>query len=231
MEQNKYNNKTLGEIVAEDFRSAAIFSEAGIDFCCGGKKSLQQACDEKNLNMDRLVDKLNLLAQTPINQTQNFNEWGLDFLIDYIVNTHHKYVTKTLPGLLYYTQKIAQVHGSHHLELIEVNDLFGKINDELQQHLYNEENVLFPAIKNALTSPSSENRSRIESEISRMNGEHEFAGNAMDRINLLTMGYIIPKDACSTYQVTLNMLKQFEDDLHIHVHLENNILFPKSLKL
>lgn len=231
MAHSNYGNQLLGNLVADDFRTAEIFKNAGIDFCCGGKKTLQEACLEKGIPTGTLVEQIEELSLTTAAPGQNFKEWPLDFLADYIVNTHHKYVQKTLPELLFYTQKIADVHGSHHPELLKVAALFSQINTELIQHLAQEEKVLFPAIREALTSNSSEARQIILSEITRMNGEHEFAGGAMDTINELTQGYTLPADACSTYEVTLKLLSQFEDDLHIHVHLENNILFPKALNL
>jgi len=177
------------------------------------------------------IQQLETLAQTPVSGAMNFKEWELSFLSDYIINTHHKFVLKNLPELVFYTQKIAAVHGDHHPELIEVAELFTNINEELLQHLKNEEEVLFPAIKLAASNITPEVKSTIVSEITRMNGEHEFAGGAMDKINVLTNNYLIPEDACNTYRVSLKLLEQFEDDLHIHVHLENNILFPKALKL
>lgn len=222
---------SIGAIVANDFRAAAIFKEAGIDFCCGGNKSLTNACLESGANAQELAAKIKELELTPVSGNQNFKEWDLGFLCDYIVNTHHKFVLKTLPELVFYTQKIANVHGDHHPELIEVASLFTKINEELLQHLKNEEEVLFPAIKEAANNTSPAVKSTIISEITRMQGEHEFAGGAMDKINVLTNNYLIPVDACNTYRVSLKLLEQFEDDLHIHVHLENNILYPKALKL
>lgn len=222
---------TIGEIVANDFRAASMFKEAGIDFCCGGNKSLSVACKEKGADESLLIQQLETLAQTPVSGAMNFKEWDLSFLSDYIVNTHHKFVLKNLPELVFYTQKIANVHGEHHPELLEVASLFTKINEELLQHLKNEEEVLFPAIKEAEKNASAEVKATIVSEITRMQGEHEFAGGAMDKINVLTHNYFIPEDACNTYRVSLKLLEQFEDDLHIHVHLENNILYPKALKL
>lgn len=222
---------TIGEIVANDFRAASIFKEAGIDFCCGGNKTLLKACNEKGADVSHLVHQLETLAQTPLSGAMNFNEWNLSFLSDYIMNTHHKFVLKNLPELVFYTQKIANVHGDHHPELLEVASLFTKINEELLQHLKNEEEVLFPAIKAAEKNATPQVKSTIISEIERMQGEHEFAGGAMDKINVLTNNYLIPEDACNTYRVSLKLLEQFEDDLHIHVHLENNILYPKALKL
>jgi regulator of cell morphogenesis and NO signaling len=226
-----YKDINIGEIVTRDFRAAEIFKNAGIDFCCGGSQSLEQACKEKNLDSSLIETELAKLENTTVNALHNFNEWNLDFLCDYIVNTHHKTVLKLLPQLTVYTQKIAQVHGAHHQELIAIANLFAKINEELLQHLRNEEEVLFPAIKELLKNNSAEAKATIISEITRMKGEHEFAGGAMDKINVLSDNYSVPTDGCSTYQVAYKLLEQFEDDLHIHVHLENNILYPKALKL
>jgi regulator of cell morphogenesis and NO signaling len=221
----------IGEIVANDFRSAEIFKHAGIDFCCGGNQSMEEACEEKKIDIVTLETKLVELEQTETDPSHNFKEWEMDFLCDYIVNTHHKTVIKLLPQLIFYTEKIADVHGSHHPELLEIAKLFGQINIELQQHLKKEEEMLFPAIKVAIHTQSEEAKKVIISEITRMKFEHEFAGGAMDHINQLSINYMVPPDACNTYSVCFKLLKQFEDDLHIHVHLENNILYPKALEL
>ena len=230
MNQTVSDNLTVGEIVTNDFRTSIVFKNAGIDFCCGGKQTIEEACREKGINQKSLEKELNELGQQNF-PSHNFKEWDPAFLSDYIVNTHHKFLRKHLPELLFYTGKIATVHGENHPELIEVAELFEEMNKELTQHLQNEEEVLFPAIKKTLNNPSRESKKTIHSEIERMFGEHDFAGGAMDKINRLTKNYQIPEDACKTYEVTLKLLQQFEDDLHVHVHLENNILFPKALNL
>jgi regulator of cell morphogenesis and NO signaling len=231
MIQNSYENALLGELVTDDFRVAEVFTHAGIDFCCGGKKTLEQACREKNIDLKSIEKEIRAIEQAPVVSNVNFKDWEPGFLADYIVNTHHKFVLKTLPELVYYTKKIASVHGQHHPELIEVAKLFEEISKELQQHLQKEEEVLFPAIRSAVQNSTIELKSILISEIARMSSEHEFAGGAMDKINEITGGYRVPEDGCNSYQVAFKMLKQFEDDLHIHVHLENNILYPKALKL
>ena len=231
MKQIDNKELTIGEIVAIDFRAASIFKEAGIDFCCGGKKNLKQACREKGIDPTLIESELIKLESTPQSQANDYNNWELGSLCDYIVNTHHKFVLKTLPQLVTYTEKIASVHGERHPELFEVSNLFAIINKELLQHLNNEEEVLFPAIKRAIANNSSEAKALIISEIKRMSGEHELAGGTMDKINEITNGYKVPANGCSTYQVTFKLLQQFEDDLHIHVHLENNIIYPKALNL
>lgn len=222
---------SIGEMVAHDFRTASVFKNNRIDFCCGGKKSLEETCLELGINQEKVELELLAIAATSPNPEQDYKSWRPGFLCDYIVNTHHQFVLRTLPDLLIYTQKIAVVHGSHHPELIEVASLFEKINEELLQHLKKEEEVLFPAIKHALAHNDSESKELIVSEINRMVGEHEFAGGAMDRINQITTHYSLPEDSCGTYQVAFKLLEQFEDDLHVHVHLENNILYPAALRL
>jgi len=230
MEQNLINS-TVGEIVANDFRTSAVFKKAGIDFCCGGKQSFSDACNEKGINSKELENEIANITSEPINEFMNFKNWDPVFLSEYIKNTHHKFVLKNLPDLVFYTQKIANVHGDHHPELVEVANLFAKINEELTQHLRNEEEMLFPAIKETVATGSTLAKKTIVSEITRMLGEHDFAGGAMDHINVITKGYRVPEDGCNTYKVAFKLLEQFEDDLHTHVHLENNILFPKALKL
>ena len=228
----KTNKQTkIGDIVTLDFRAAEIFKNAGIDFCCGGSQTLGDACRDKNLDVAAIETQLEQLENSAPDSSHMFNEWKLDFLSDYIVNTHHQTVMNLLPQLTFYTQKIAEVHGNNHPELLEIAGLFTQVDTELRQHLRNEEEVLFPAIKEVLKTNSDESKGTIISEITRMTGEHEFAGGAMDKINELSRRYAVPEDGCNTYRVAYKLLEQFEDDLHIHVHLENNILYPKAMKL
>lgn len=231
MDNLKLGKIAVGEIVADDFRTAEAFKNAGIDFCCGGKQSFSEACNENGIDANALAAEIDKLTQKPLNEFMNFKNWDPVFLSDYIVNTHHKFVLKNLPDLVFYTQKIAEVHGDHHSELVEIAALIVKINEELLQHLKNEEEVLFPAIKEVVSLGSEIAKATIQSEIERMLGEHDFAGGAMDEINKISKGYKLPEDACNSYKVAFNLLEQFEDDLHTHVHLENNILFPKALEL
>lgn len=227
----KQGEQLLGNIVAKDFRAASILSRAGLDFCCGGSKTLDAACREKGIRTEEILIKLDALETEPVIPGQNFNEWQPDFLCDYIINIHHSYIRKSRPDLVFYMKKIMDVHGERHPELKEVAGLFGKISQELLIHLDKEEKVLFPAIREAVKTKSPDALKIIADEMPGMHGEHEFVGVTMDKINDITGGYKVPADGCNTYAVTYKLLKQFEDDLHIHVHLENNILFPKSLKL
>lgn len=222
--------QTIGEIVASDFRTAYVFKEAGIDFCCGGKKTLNEACAEKGIDPEKFMEKLEGVETRQGATVHNFREWDPGFLCDYIVNVHHSFVRKALPDLVFYTKKIASVHGDNHPELQEVASLFLQVNNELLQHMQKEEEVLFPAIKDLTLSGPDKAKSIVRSEISRLSGEHEFAGGAIDRISTITNHYELPEDACNSYRIAFDMLEKFEDDLHTHVHLENNVLFPEVIK-
>ncbi|WP_321435752.1 iron-sulfur cluster repair di-iron protein [uncultured Bacteroides sp.] len=221
----------VGDIVTEDFRAAEIFKREGIDFCCGGNQSLEQAAKEKNLNIAEIEYKLNNLDEVVSNRQLNYNDWNLDFLCDYIVNEYHNKVYKLLPQLMAYLNKLVQVHGANHPELKEIADLFSLVNTELPIHQRQEEDVFFPAIKEALRTNSVQAKEIITSQIAPMMDEHELIGGTIDKINVLSKRYSVPDDGCNTYRLTYKLLEEFEDDLHTHVHLENNILYPKALNL
>lgn len=226
-----YRHLKIAEIVTDDIRTAEVFKKVGIDFCCGGNQNLAEACKQQNIDLEELEASLENIQSTKPDSAHNYKEWNVDFLCDYIVNTHHKTVLRLLPQIVPYTQKIAEVHGANHPELLEIEHLFAQINTELLQHLAHEEEVLFPAIKELLKENNETAKATIVSGITRMKDEHEFAGGAMDQINVLSKGYKVPEDGCNTYRVTYKLLEEFEDDLHVHVHLENNIVYPKALAL
>lgn len=228
------NSKTVGEIAASDWRKADVFRKFGIDFCCGGKKTLEEACAESNVDRARLESELNQLPSVSAARPLPFNEWKLDFLADYIVNTHHTYVRKSLPDIRGYAYKVAAVHGEFHPEVREVHRLVEDLAEELTSHLAKEENILFPYVK-ALVSgeqiTSACNFGSVANPIAVMEHEHDSAGEILRQIRALTHGYKVPADACASYNLLYKMLEEFETDLHTHIHLENNILFPKALTL
>ncbi len=227
-------DKTIGEFVAEDYRTAAVFEQSGIDFCCGGQVPLSAACREKRLDPDALLKSIEAAKSAPIDRSQNYASWELSFLADYIVNTHHSYLNENTEQIAAYARKIAEVHGAHHPEVIKIAALFDQITADMKGHLWEEEEVLFPAIKRieaagkAGTTPSAEDRAAIETSLQKLHREHEAIGDAIHAIRHLAGEYAIPGDVCNTFVVTYRKLKEFEDDLHKHVHLENNILFPKA---
>lgn len=230
-------NKTVGEIVKLDFRAADVFSSYGIDFCCGGKVSVADACASSGSNEARVIAELEALQHKAGSAAHDFDSWNIGFLADYIQNTHHQYVTKAIPQILPLAQKVAEVHGAHHPEVIRINELFQDLADELQSHMQKEEHVLFPYIKKLVAAESAGSCNdpscfgSILAPISVMEQEHENAGVILKQLFNLSDGYTAPEDACNTFRVLYGKLKEFEDDLHRHIHLENNILFPKAIEL
>ena len=231
------SDETLGEIAAKDLRKAEVFKKYGLDFCCGGKKTVKEACAEKGIDVTKVEKELQEADKNPSARPLPYNDWGLDFLSDYIVNTHHSYIRKTLPDIRGYALKVAQVHGAHHPELIPIRQLVEEVNKELSEHIVKEETVLFPFIKELVMakdrsqSPRAVQFGSVENPIHMMEAEHETAGRCMEEIRSLSNNYTLPGDACASYSLLFKMLNDFEEDLHIHVHLENNILFPKAIAL
>jgi len=228
---------TIGEMVADDFRKAEVFKKFNIDFCCGGKKTVTQACNDKKIDYMEVEMALNKIDSQTSSSQHNFTEWKLDFLIDYILNTHHEYVKNSIPVLLEYTRKVAKVHGAAHPEVISIANSFYEASDELIGHMYKEENILFPYIKELVTLKDKQaissncNFGTVQNPINVMEAEHETVGDIFKKIKELSNNYTPPQGACTTYKVAFLKLKEFEDDLHQHIHLENNILFPKSIEL
>ena len=223
--------ETLGELAVKDLRKAQVFKKFGLDFCCGGKKTVKEACAEKGLDVTKVEQELQQADRNPDFRPVPYDEWNLSFLADYIVNTHHAYVKKSMPDLRQYALKVAKVHGASHPELIPVQSLVEEIYQELSTHMIKEEQILFPFIKQLETGSGDSSVQNIKNPIDVMEHEHELVGKNLEQIRELTKDYALPADACASYNVLFKMLEEFENDLHLHVHLENNILFPKALKL
>ena len=231
------SNETLGEIVAKDLRKAEVFKKYGIDFCCGGKKTVRQICLEKGLDPIVIEKELQQVVQGGnATSTHNFNEWNPDFLADYIVNIHHRYVRKYLPEIMGYAIKVAQVHGDRHNELREIKELVEEVRDEMMEHMVDEENILFPMVKEIVNAKKSNSKlsfgkNKFSEIVMTTEEEHDHVGRAMEKIRALSDNYSIPSDACTSYKLLYKMLEEFENDLFTHIHLENNILFPKAIEI
>ncbi|MFV0539659.1 MAG: iron-sulfur cluster repair di-iron protein [Aestuariibaculum sp.] len=231
------SKKQIGQFVAQDFRTAAVFSNHGIDFCCKGHRTIEEVCDKKNLSSDVLLDELNAVLNAKTNQSIDYNSWPLDLLADYVEKKHHRYVEEKTPVLRQFLDKLCRVHGDRHPELFEINKLFTESAGELAAHMKKEELVLFPFIKKMVAASISQGAieaphfGTVENPINMMKHEHDAEGERFRQIAELTNNYNPPADACNTYRVTFAMLDEFEKDLHLHIHLENNILFPKAIKL
>ncbi len=237
MTTTSLSEKTVGDIVTDDYRTAEIFEKHGIDFCCGGKATLADACREQGVDPAALVREIEGLAQAPVDRSRNYSAWTLSFLADYIVNTHHAYLKENDEQIAAYARKIAAVHGERHPEVIRIAAIFEKIAQEMVGHLREEEEVFFPALKRAEAAvvagktPDANDRETIRQSLVRLHREHEEVGDAIHTIRRLSQGYALPADACNTFTLAYRKLQEFEDDLHKHVHLENNILFPKAARL
>ncbi|OXG00150.1 regulator of cell morphogenesis and NO signaling [Flavobacterium araucananum] len=230
-------NKTIGSFVAQDFRTAGVFTKYQIDFCCKGNRTLNEVCEKQNIDPDTLLQNLNDVLESENNNGVDFNSWPLDLMVDYIEKTHHRYVEDKTIILTQFLDKLCKVHGAAHPELFKVNELFTAGAEELAQHMKKEELILFPFIKRMVKTKqedgvlSQPSFGTVSNPIAMMMHEHDNEGDRYREIASLTNNYTPPSDGCTTYKVAFAMLKEFEEDLHKHIHLENNILFNKAVIL
>ncbi len=227
----------VGDIVAENYKASAIFKKHKIDFCCNGNRSIDAVCKEKSIETKELINELESTLKES-SDSHDYDSWDIGFLADYIYNTHHKYIENKIPEIKQYLNKICSVHGSEHPELFEIRTLFFSSGDDLTQHLKKEELILFPFIKKLAELKKNGQKleepvhfGTVENPISMMMHEHDMEGVRFRKIAELTNDYTPPKDACNSYKTTFALLKEFEEDLHKHIHLESNILFKKAIKL
>ncbi|MBK7653407.1 MAG: iron-sulfur cluster repair di-iron protein [Flammeovirgaceae bacterium] len=230
------NDETLGQLAAKDLRKVEVFKKYGLDFSCGGGKTVKEACAEKGLDVTKVEQELQQADKRPASRPIPYDEWNIDFLADYIVNTHHSYIRKNLPDITTYANKVMEVHRGQHPELIEINNLVKEINMILMGHMDREETVLFPLIKELVRSnpevgPSREQKiGSIKVKIGTLELEHQLIGRKLVEVRKLSSNYTLPQDACASYTLLYKMLDEFEEDLQLHFHLENNILFAKATK-
>ena len=234
------NQSNIGKIVAENYKAASVFKQYGIDFCCNGNRTIESACRKKQIDPDKLLTELQEAVTQKGTGEIDFKSFPPDLLADYIEKTHHRYVEKKIIEITPYLNRIVQVHGENHPELLVVEQLFQQSAGELTAHMKKEELMLFPLIRRLVQSqltgstkpatPAGSAGSAAEN-IARMEQDHEAEGERFRTISELTDSYNPPEDACNTYRVTFSLLREFEEDLHRHIHLENNILFPKAIEL
>ena len=211
-----------------------MFEKHGIDFCCGGAVTLADACAAHGIDPSVLLRELETATRAPARQDTDYASWTLTRLIDHIRAIHHAYVRANTAQTAAYARKITAVHGDQHPELAQIADSFDQMAIELTAHLEHEEEVVFPAVKRAEaarragSAPEAADAETIAHGIEALVREHEQVGAALHHIRDLAMGYGLPPDACATYSLTYERLQAFEADLHKHVHLENNILFPQA---
>lgn len=229
-----YLEQTVGNIVADNFATSEVFSKYNIDFCCGGDKLLSIIVAEKNIDTDKLISDLNHAKEQMTRNNFNFKEWSLELQVDYLTKYHHAKIREKGPELLKLCEKVANVHGTSHPELIEVANLYRDSLNDLLNHLMKEDTVLFPFIYKMLDNGEATKNSAcfgsIEMPISVMMHEHDQEGERFRKIAKLTNNYSIPDDACQSYKAMMKQLQRFEQDLHEHIHIENNIVFPEAIQ-
>lgn len=233
---NITEENTVAEIVTYNIKTADVFKKHGIDFCCGGGISIKKACEKHNISYSELENELSNI-NNGISKAYNYDSWKLDFLVDHIENIHHTYVAENTPLVLQYSDKVAKVHGHHYKEVLEINKLFHAVAQELAAHMKKEELILFPFIKQLVKANKEGVKVKtphfgtVNNPIAMMEDEHENAGDILKEIKQLSNNYTPPEGACNTFKALYAKLDEFEQDLHQHIHLENNILFPKAIAL
>ena len=229
--------QTVREIALEQPSAIRVFEQFGIDYCCGGRRPLAEACSASNLEVDAVLAALEAAAQSPVEASEDWTGKPLAGLGAHIVATHHDYVKRELPRLAMLAQKVVNRHGSTRSELPRIAATLSKLDEELTHHLAKEEAVLFPyiaALENSIATQSPRPRScfgTVANPIAMMTQEHDAAGTLLAEIRTLSGNFTTPPGACPTYHAFYDGLKEFEQDLHQHIHMENNILFPRAIEL
>lgn len=230
-------NNNIGELVAQDYRTAAVFQSHGIDFCCRGNRSIEEVCSKQQIPSDTLINELESVVTKNVMVNADYHQWPLDILAGHVEKIHHSYVAEKTPVIQQYLDKLCKVHGDRHPELFEITAHFNESATALAAHMKKEELILFPFIRKMADAErhgkkmSSARFGSVENPVAMMREEHEAEGERFRTISKLSDHYTPPEDACATYKVTFAMLAEFENDLHLHIHLENNILFPKAIAM
>lgn len=234
------SNKTVREFAVAIPSATRVFEKLGIDYCCGGGKKLGEACIQAKLPVEQVLRDLQQAESSRLARQETPTNWGelpLADLIDYIVRKHHAYVQSEIPRLTVLAEKVASKHGGSHSETVKVKELFEALADELSVHLMKEEQILFPYIvrmeeavieKNPVLPPPF---GTVQNPIRMMVSEHDNAGEVLRELRSATSDYKVPEDACTSYRTLYNGLLEFEADLHQHIHLENNVLFPRAVEM
>jgi len=229
---NTFEDLHIGEIVANNPKAAEVFIRLNVDFCCGGKKSFVEVCQKQGIDPQEVWGEIETISQGS-KPSLDFKNFEVDFLIDYINNVHHAYLYKNLPEIKFFVEKVTTKHGEKYLYLNELSTLYPELENDLLLHLPKEENILFPYGKALLTALKTNQPiatpffGTVLNPIRLMHQEHERAGEILHRIREITNNYKPPVDACNSHLVMLLKLSELDADLIQHIHIENNILFPK----
>ncbi len=229
--------RTIGSIVAEDYRSAAVLTRYGIDFCCKGGRSVQEVCEKKNIDQHQLAEDITALLARDAKGADDVRNWPLDKLADHVETVHHRYVEERGPIIKQYLDKLCRVHGDRHPELFAIKEEFDDCIGSMAMHMKKEELILFPFVRKLAKSEgagipvTAPHFGSVENPVRAMMADHNDEGERFERMKAVSGGFTPPADGCATYAAAFNMLKEFEGDLHLHIHLENNIMFPRAIEL
>lgn len=226
-------DRAVGQLVAERPARSRVFEKLGIDYCCGGKKSLEDACRDKGLDARTIAALLEASEGAPATAEVDPQAMSLTELADHIEQTHHAYLRRELPRLAMLVRKVAAVHGHRYPWMLEVDGVFAGFMAELDSHMMKEEQILFPIVREVERGNRSAGShcGGLANPIRVMEHEHDSAGNALAAMRRLTDGFTPSADACNTFRAMLDGLAELERDMHQHVHKENNVLFPRALEL
>jgi len=221
---------TVAALAVSHPAALSVFTKYNIDYCCGGNRSLEEACLRAGLNPDKIREEIFSSPAQPSSIPMRAEQWSAALLADYIVQNHHEYVRRAIPEIEALLEKVCAAHGNDNLWLLNIQQDFSDLAEELLNHMNKEEVALFPAIKRMEAHQDSGHplADTLQAPITMMEQEHVIAGDLMKSIRGLSSHYTVPEFACPTYRVTYQKLKEFDDDLMTHVHLENNILFRKA---
>jgi regulator of cell morphogenesis and NO signaling len=229
--------QTVADIASQSLAAVRVFEKYGIDYCCGGKRPLAEVCASQGVPLPNIIADLTSATAQAAASGADWNQAGLRELIEHIVSTHHEYLKTNLPLLDQRIRKVASVHGAKDERLTQLPEIFAALKSELDQHLQKEEIILFPMISRFESAVQSgapiapSHCGSVANPIRVMEAEHDSAGEALRQLRELTSDYAIPDYACVTYRSMLSGLREMEDDLHMHIHLENNILFPRAIQM
>lgn len=230
--------KTVRELAVENLSATRVFEKLGIDYCCGGNRSLREACESAGVQFDEVLASLeNAQRSTQVTEDRDWQAETLASLVEHIQSTHHTYTREEIARLVPLLEKVCSVHGKNHPELFEVRGIFLGLVQELSSHLMKEEMILFPYVRGLEEAKASGGPvarapfGSVQNPVAMMEHEHDSAGNALRAMSKVTNGYSAPADACVSYQTLYKALAAFEADLHRHIHLENNILFPRAVEM
>lgn len=231
------SDTTVREIAVQLPQSTRLFEQLNIDYCCGGNRPLIDACDSAGVEFDNVIEMLTALGQPATSDTVDFQKFSLTELIAHILETHHIFTRSEMARIEALSAKVINAHSANHPELLKVGNLFQRLCADLKPHMFKEEQVLFPYIEKMEQAETQGQPSpfapfgTVKNPIRMMTTEHDSAGEILRELRLVTADYRVPSDGCVSYQTLYQALEAFEKDLHQHIHLENNILFPKAVEL